>query len=108
VVEQKCEFALGGIGPNAGSVVYTPPKGVKVIEEKLDNLITFLNDDEQFKIDYLLKMAIAHFQFEAIHPFRDGNGRTGRVFNIHYLTNKELLDVPILFLRTSNTITAAE
>jgi Fic family protein len=43
-------------------------------------------------------MAIAHFQFEAIHPFRDGNGRTGRVFNIHYLTNKGLLDVPILFL----------
>lgn len=49
-------------------------------------------------MDHLLKMAIAHFQFEAIHPFRDGNGRTGRVFNIHYLTNKELLDVPILFL----------
>ena len=45
-----------------------------------------------------MKMAIAHYQFEAIHPFRDGNGRTGRVFNIHYLTNKGLLDVPILFL----------
>ena len=43
-------------------------------------------------------MAIAHYQFETIHPFRDGNGRTGRVFNIHYLTNKGLLDYPILFL----------
>ena len=60
--------------------------------------MTFLNDDENFRIDYLLKGAIAHYQFEAIHPFRDGNGRTGRVFNINYLTKKGLLDVPILFL----------
>ncbi len=88
----------GGTGPNAGQVVYTPPRGQKLIETKLDNLITFLNDDEQFKIDHLLKIAIAHYQFEAIHPFRDGNGRTGRILNIHYLTNKKLLDVPILFL----------
>jgi Fic family protein len=88
----------GGTGPNAGQVIYTPPKGVLVIKDKLDNLVDFLNDDDQFKIDHLLKMIIAHYQFEAIHPFRDGNGRTGRVFNIHYLTNKGLLDVPILFL----------
>jgi Fic family protein len=88
----------GGTGPNAGKVVYTPPKGINLIKDKLDNLLNFLNDDEQFKIDHLLKMSIAHFQFEAIHPFRDGNGRTGRIFNIHYLTNKGLLDVPILFL----------
>ena len=58
----------------------------------------FLNDDIQFNMDYLLKMVIAHFQFEAIHPFRDGNGRVGRIFNIHYPTKKGLLDVPILFL----------
>lgn len=88
----------GGTGPNAGQVMYTPPRDLAVIQNRLDNIITFLNDDEQFKIDHLLKMAIAHFQFEAVHPFRDGNGRTGRVFNIHYLTNKGLLDVPILFL----------
>lgn len=88
----------GGSGPNAGKVIYTPPRGIKVIEGKLDNLITFLNDDEQFRIDHLIKLSIAHYQFEAIHPFRDGNGRTGRVFNIHYLTNKGLLDFPILFL----------
>jgi len=87
-----------GTGPNAGQVIYTPPKGLRIIQDKLENLIDFLNDDEQYQMDHLLKMAIAHFQFEAIHPFRDGNGRTGRIFNIHYLTNKGLLDVPILFL----------
>ena len=88
----------GGTGPNAGKVIYTPPKGKSVINDKLDNLVNFLNDDKKYNIDHLLKMAIAHFQFEAIHPFRDGNGRTGRILNIHYLTNKGLLDVPILFL----------
>ncbi|MEN8122549.1 MAG: Fic/DOC family N-terminal domain-containing protein [Bacteroidota bacterium] len=88
----------GGTGPNAGQVIYTPPRGQDIIQDKLSNLIDFLNNDEQFKIDYLLKVAIAHFQFEAIHPFRDGNGRTGRIFNINYLTHKKLLDVPILFL----------
>lgn len=88
----------GGSGANAGNVIYTPPRGSSILQHKLQNLVDFLNDDEQFKIDHLIKMAIAHFQFEAIHPFSDGNGRTGRVFNIHYLTNKGLLDVPILFL----------
>ena len=87
-----------GTGPTAGQVVYTPPKGQAIIKEKMDNLVTFLNDDENFKMDYLFKLAIAHYQFEAIHPFRDGNGRTGRVFNINYLAKKGLLDVPILFL----------
>ena len=88
----------GGTGPNAGHVIYTPPKGEELLKDKLSNLTTFLNDDHQFNIDHILKMAIGHYQFEAIHPFRDGNGRTGRIFNINYLTNKRLLDVPILFL----------
>jgi len=88
----------GGTGPNAGQVIYTPPRNQVVIQDRLENLLNFVNDDERYKIDYLLKMAIAHFQFEAIHPFRDGNGRTGRIFNINYLTNKGLLDTPILFL----------
>jgi Fic family protein len=88
----------GGTGPNAGQVIYTSPRGQDIIQIKMDNLVNFLNDDENFKMDHILKMAIAHFQFEAIHPFRDGNGRTGRIFNIHYLTKKGLLDVPILFL----------
>ena len=88
----------GGTGPNAGQIVYTPPRGKGIIEQKMQNLIEFVNDDQQYNIDHLIKMAISHFQFEAIHPFRDGNGRTGRVFNIHYLTAKGLLDFPILFL----------
>lgn len=88
----------GGSGPNAGKVFYTPPRGAGVIEAKMDNLINFLNDEINYPLDPLLKMAIGHYQFEAIHPFRDGNGRTGRIFNINYLTQKGLLDYPILFL----------
>ncbi|GAB3772150.1 Fic family protein [Spirosoma horti] len=88
----------GGSGPNAGKPVYTPPRGQGILEAKLSNLADFLNDDQTYRIDPLLKMAIGHFQFEAIHPFRDGNGRTGRVLNIHYLTHKGLLDYPILYL----------
>ena len=88
----------GGTGPNAGKAFYTPPRGKGIIEDKMNNLLNFLNDDRQYALDPLLKMAIGHYQFEAIHPFRDGNGRTGRIFNIHYLTKKGLLDYPILFL----------
>lgn len=88
----------GGSGPNAGKVFYTPPRGPGIVEAKLDNLIDFLNDDISYPLDPLLKMAIGHYQFEAIHPFRDGNGRTGRIFNINYLTKKGLLEYPILFL----------
>lgn len=88
----------GGSGPNAGKAFYTPPRGKGIIEDKLSSLIDFLNDDQKYPLDPLLKMAMGHFQFEAIHPFRDGNGRTGRIFNIHYLTKKGLLDYPILFL----------
>ena len=88
----------GGSGPRAGQVAYTPPRGPGVLENKLANLLDFLNDDARYPLDPVLKMAIGHFQFEAIHPFRDGNGRAGRIFNIHYLTQKGLLDLPILFL----------
>jgi Fic family protein len=88
----------GGSGTNAGQVVYTPPRGHRIPEKKLQNLIDFMNNERDYKIDPLIKMAIGHFQFEAIHPFRDGNGRTGRIFNIHYMTKTGLLDFPILFL----------
>lgn len=88
----------GGTGPNAGKAVYTPPRGEGVVEAKMGNLIQFINDDHSYAIDPILKMAMGHLQFEAIHPFRDGNGRTGRLFNIHFLTHKGLLDLPILFL----------
>ncbi|WP_436517678.1 Fic family protein [Ekhidna sp. To15] len=88
----------GGTGPNAGTAIYTPPRGKDILEQKLKNLLDFVNDDEKFPIDPLIKMAIAHYQFEVIHPFRDGNGRAGRIFNINILTQKGLLDLPILFL----------
>lgn len=88
----------GGTGPNAGTAIYTPPRGKGILEEKLRNLVRFVNDDEKYPVDPLIKMAIAHYQFEVIHPFRDGNGRAGRIFNINILTQKGLLDLPILFL----------
>lgn len=87
-----------GSGILGGSVVYTPPRGEKIIEEKLKNLIDYINDDEKYNYDPLIKMAVAHYQFEAIHPFRDGNGRTGRVLGILLMIQKQLLDVPILYL----------
>ena len=88
----------GGSGPNSGKAVYTPPRGEGIVEKKLADLLEYINNDERDNTDPLLKMAISHFQFEAIHPFRDGNGRAGRIFNIHYLIHKGLLDYPILFL----------
>lgn len=88
----------GGTGPQGGQPVYVPPRGEGIVEDKLDNLIDFLNDNRRYQIDPLIKMAIGHLQFEAIHPFRDGNGRVGRIFNINYLTQQGLLDYPILFL----------
>lgn len=88
----------GGTGQNSGKVIYTPPKGRQLIIDKLNNLSDFINDDITYPLDPLLKLAIAHYQFEVIHPFRDGNGRTGRIFNIHILINRGLLDLPILFM----------
>lgn len=88
----------GGSGPNAGKPIYTPPRGEGLLEDLMENLIQFVNEMENPPLDPLIKIAIAHLQFEAIHPFRDGNGRTGRIFNIHYLVNSGLLDLPILFL----------
>lgn len=79
------------------TVTYTPPRGRKVITEKLDNLVGFLNDNQD-GLDPLVKMAIAHYQFEAIHPFDDGNGRTGRILNILYLVERDLLTIPVLYL----------
>lgn len=88
----------GGSGSGEGNTIYTPPRGVGVIEEKMSNLIKFLNNEKLTPKDPILKMAIAHYQFEVIHPFSDGNGRTGRIMMINYLCNAGLLDYPILFL----------
>jgi Fic family protein len=87
-----------GSGILGGTVIYTPPRGEQVIEEKLDNLIAYLNDDKRFSYDPLIKLAVSHYQFEAIHPFRDGNGRAGRILSLLLMIQKNLLDVPILYL----------
>lgn len=81
-----------------GEVVYTPPQHAEVIAELMGNLIQYVNDDEMCEADRLVKMAIIHHQFESIHPFYDGNGRTGRILNILYLVSKELLNLPVLYL----------
>ncbi|EAQ9103177.1 Fic family protein [Salmonella enterica] len=78
------------------NVIYTPPEGEEKIRALLSNWERFIN--EQYDIDPLIKMAIAHYQFESIHPFPDGNGRTGRILNILYLIQSELLSLPILYL----------
>lgn len=79
-----------------GKIIYTPPSGEKVIREKLKNLEKFINEDET--IDPLIKMALMHYQFEAIHPFTDGNGRTGRILLLLYLKLSGLLDTPAIYL----------
>lgn len=79
-----------------GEVIYTPPVGDKTIRDLLANWETFMH--QQDDLDPLIKMAIAHYQFEAIHPFSDGNGRTGRVLNLLYLIDQQLLSQPILYL----------
>jgi cell filamentation protein, protein adenylyltransferase len=80
-----------------GEIIYTPPRGKGIVEEKMGNLIQYLNDEAD-STDPLLKMTIAHYQFEAIHPFNDGNGRTGRILNLLYLVKKQLLRHPVLYL----------
>jgi len=71
-----------------------------VVEEKMNNLLDYLNQDAMHQEDPLIKMAIAHYQFEAIHPFADGNGRTGRILNLLYLFNNNLITYPALYLGT--------
>ncbi len=83
--------------PVKGEVVYTPPEGEQVIREKLRNLERYINLNDE-ETDPLIKMAVMHYQFEAIHPFTDGNGRTGRIANILYLVQNQLLELPILYL----------
>jgi|LFRM01.2.fsa_nt_gb Fic family protein len=80
-----------------GEVIYTPPSGEKEILTLMDNLEKYINEDYD-NVDPLIKLAVIHYQFEAIHPFYDGNGRTGRIINVLYLILKDLLDSPILYL----------
>lgn len=82
--------------PVTEEVIYTPPEGEALLREKLSNWENYLHGDED--IDPLVRLAAAHYQLEAIHPFTDGNGRTGRVVNLVYLVERGLLTVPVLYL----------
>ena len=80
----------------SGKVIYTPPVGQKLLQKKLNNWADFMHRNTE--LDPLVRMAIQHYQFEAIHPFADGNGRTGRILNILFLVELGLLTSPILYL----------
>lgn len=79
-----------------GEVVYTPPEGEALLRKLLANWEAFLHEANE--LDPLIRMAAAHYQFEAIHPFIDGNGRTGRILNLLFLVEQQLLDLPVLYL----------
>lgn len=81
-----------------GEIIYTPPQDKQIVEQTMENLEQYINDSSMSDIDPLIKMAIIHHQFESIHPFYDGNGRTGRIISILYLVANDLLDLPILYL----------
>ena len=96
--QSNVRIVKSGSNLSSGQVVYTPPKGDIIINGLIKNLLAFINDDKQYNIDPLIKMALSHYQFEAIHPFTDGNGRAGRILNILVLMNKGLLVYPIFYL----------
>lgn len=82
----------------AGRTVYLPPQDPVEIVALMRGLERFINERELFAVDPLIKMALIHHQFESIHPFYDGNGRTGRILNVLYLVKEGLLDIPVLYL----------
>lgn len=86
------------LNDRTGEVVYIPPQDHETIVSLMNNLEIFMNDDTMMDADPLVKMAIMHHRFESIHPFYDGNGRTGRIINILFLIQKNLLDLPVLYL----------
>ena len=94
-----CSSDLPGtriVNQGSGEVIYTPPEGERTIRDLLDNLSAYIYVEDD--VDPLIKLAALHYQFEAIHPFSDGNGRTGRILNILYLLEKGLLEIPVLYL----------
>lgn len=84
--------------PSTGEIIFIPPQNRAAIEKALSNLEEYINDNRRSGVHPLIKMAVIHFQFESIHPFYDGNGRTGRILNMLYLVHQHLLDLPILYL----------
>lgn len=91
-----------------GNTVYTPPQEPAEIARLMVDLERFINDGERFAADPLIKMALIHHQFESIHPFYDGNGRTGRILNVLYLVKEGLLDIPVLYLSSHIVRTKAD
>ena len=91
-----------------GQTVYTPPQDPVEIIALMRDLERFINEDELFPADPLIKMALIHHQFESIHPFYDGNGRTGRILNVLYLVKEGLLDIPVLYLSSHIVRTKAD
>ncbi len=83
---------------STGETIYTPPQDINEINKLMTNLEKFINDPSMCDYDPIIKMAIIHYQFESIHPFYDGNGRTGRIINILYLIIEKLQNLPILYL----------
>jgi Fic family protein len=82
----------------SGEIIYTPPQDPDQIKTLMSNLERYINDTQIADLDPLIKMAVIHFQFESIHPFYDGNGRTGRIINILFLIISKLQNLPILYL----------
>lgn len=91
----------------SGHVVYTPPSPEQ-LPDLMRDLEFFINDDGCFDADPLVKMALIHHQFESIHPFYDGNGRTGRIINVLYLVKEKLLDIPVLYMSRAIVRTKAD
>lgn len=83
---------------STGRIIYTPPQSAIEIKELMSELEFLINEDSLLLVDPLIKMAIIHHRFESIHPFYDGNGRTGRILNVLYLVKSGLLDIPVLYL----------
>ncbi|MDQ0014431.1 Fic family protein [Variovorax boronicumulans] len=92
----------------AGRTVYTPPQDPEEIVALMRGLERFINEPDLFTADPLIKMALIHHQFESIHPFYDGNGRTGRILNVLYLVKERLLDIPVLYLSSHIVRTKAD
>ena len=93
---------------NQGETVYAPPQDPNEIIALMRDLERFINDDALYQVDPLIKMALLHHQFESIHPFYDGNGRTGRILNVLYLVKEGLLEVPVLYLSSHIVRTKAD
>jgi Fic family protein len=91
-----------------GRTIYTPPQDPAEIVSLMGELERFINDSTLFAADPLIKMALIHHQFESIHPFYDGNGRTGRIINVLYLVKEGLLDIPVLYLSSHILRTKAD